>query len=131
MDVSSSFYRFTSTRGREFVLRYAHALRDDPTIEFRKREQDDRTLVEPVVPDMGFATVLYSAGAAPGGRRCVIFINGRSDHRARILWPGCARIGPLPIGEYRLTRWWLDTPAVEASDTIEITLETGHSVVRW
>jgi len=129
--VSRRQNRFVGERGRPFTLAYAcHGLRTDREIGYTLETRGDTVIVRPQLEDLAYLTVIYTEGAMPDGRRCNLYLD-HTGNSARILWPGYARIGPLPAGPYLLWRWWLDDPRVDPPDRMEVTLKPGHNGIRW
>ena len=92
------------------------------------------TRVRPRYPSYGFLTVRFEIPARGGPMQDVlrIFVTPPGSLQARVLFPGLARVGPLPEGEYTFTLLWKAYDGHFASETLApVVVRKGHREIRW
>jgi hypothetical protein len=102
------------------------------SIEYVARDSQGEILVEPNYPEYGFVTLKYVPGTGEGDSYAALFVDGGSFPQPRIVWPGCARIGPLSVGRHTITRQLRSAAGVILqTDTRDIDIREGHVEIDW
>jgi len=109
-------------------------------LPFRRSARDGQIVITPSFPELGFITLHYESRtlASP----TLLTLHSASDApditlSFADLFPGYARIGPLPVGQYRIRMQWasgaLDGTGAAMHEDWHgpISLRAGYNVVHW
>jgi hypothetical protein len=104
---------------------------EEPALPSHVEIEGHTTWIVPEIDDLplGYATILYDMPDDPE-TQASLFVHGSAD-RPRVLYPGCARIGPLRRGTVRLSKLLLRDGLRADRSEFSFDLDAPHVEVRW
>ncbi len=131
-EVTPSSNRFACRKGVRFKLTPRYLPPKSRTeVAYRLESRGEETIVRPEIPAMGFVTLRYRVTEEIPSEQFAFIVDGHSDHRPRLIWPGYARVGPLPTGRHKVSKWRGRRGPPAAEDLLEFEVLEGHRELSW